>query len=101
MAQVLGNFLQTNQVLIREADLLTDTQLITFTPDEAATLYKNINRLSSTQNKTNMLRLIHGEIYYGERLKKFKMSEIETCIKCFEKETIKDCMTINDNDLTK
>jgi hypothetical protein len=60
MAQVLGNFLQTIQVLIREADLITDTKLITFTPDEAATLYKNINRLSSTQNKTNMLRLIHG-----------------------------------------
>jgi hypothetical protein len=101
MAQVLGNFLQTNQELIREADLITDTKLIIFMPDDAVTLYKNINRLSSTQNKTIMLRIIHGEIYCGERLKKFKMSEIHRCIRCFEKETIKDCMTINDNDLTK
>jgi hypothetical protein len=36
-----------------------------------------------------MLRLIHGDVYCGARLKKFKMSEIDTCIRCFEKETIK------------
>jgi zinc-binding in reverse transcriptase len=57
--------------------------------DEAATLYKNINKLRSTQNKTKMLRLMHGDVYCGTRLKKFKLSEIDTCIRCFEKETIK------------
>jgi len=77
------------RLLIRKAYLTTDTKIITFTPDEAATLYKNINRLRSTQNKTKMLRLIHGDVYYGERLKKFKMSEIDTGIRCFKKETIK------------
>jgi len=59
------------RLLIREAELITDTKLIIFTPDEAAALYKNINRLRSTQNKIKMLRLIHGDVYCGERLKKF------------------------------
>ena len=36
-----------------------------------------------------MLRLIHGDVYCGTRLKKFKLYEIDTCIRCFEKETIK------------
>jgi zinc-binding in reverse transcriptase len=77
------------RLLIREAELITETKLITLTQDEAAALCKNINRLRSTQNKTKMLRLIHGDVYCGERLKKFKMSEIDTCIRYFEKETIK------------
>jgi hypothetical protein len=56
------------RLLIREAELITDTKLIIFTPDEAAALYKNINRLRSTQNKIKMLRLIHGDVCCGERL---------------------------------
>ena len=35
-----------------------------------------------------MPRLIHGDVYCGVILKKFKMSEIDTCISCFERETI-------------
>jgi hypothetical protein len=81
------------RLLIREAELITNTKIIIFTPDEAATLYKNINRLRSTQNKAKMLRLIHGDVYCGERLKKFKLSEIDPCIRCFEKETIKHLLT--------
>jgi hypothetical protein len=77
------------RLLIREAELITNTKLTTLTPDEARALYKNINRPRSTQNKTKMLRLIHGDVYCGVRLKKFKMSEIDICIRCFEKETIK------------
>jgi hypothetical protein len=77
------------RLLIKHAELITNTKLTALAPDEAATLYKNINKLRSTQNKTKMLRFIHGDIYCGARLKKFEMSEIETCIRCFEKETIK------------
>jgi hypothetical protein len=47
------------RLLTREAELITNTKLITLTPDEASSLYKNINRLRSTQNKTKMLRLMH------------------------------------------
>jgi len=79
--------------LIRHVELITYTQLTVLTPNEAATLYKNIKRLRSTQNKTKMLPLIHGDVYCGARLKKFKMSEIDTCIRCFEKETIKHQLT--------
>jgi len=86
---MFGNNSKQIRLLIREAELITNTKLITFMPDEAATLYKNINRLRSTQNKTKMLRLIHRDVYCSVRLKKFKMSEIDTCMRCFEKKTIK------------
>jgi hypothetical protein len=70
-------------------ETITNTKLMVMAPDEATTLYKNINKLQSTQNKTKMLRQIHGDVYCGTRLKEFKLSEIDTCIRCFEKETIK------------
>jgi hypothetical protein len=77
------------RLLLKEEELLTEPKLTTFTPDEATTLYKNISRLRSTQNKTKMLRLLHRDVYCGVRLKEFKLSDIDTCIRCFEKETIK------------
>jgi len=77
------------RLLLKENELITNTKLLTFTPDEAATFYKNTHKLRSTQNKTKILRLVHGDVYCGERLKKFQMSEIDTCTRCFEKETIK------------
>ncbi len=54
---------------------------------------KKINKMRSTQNKTKMLRLIHGDVYCGTRLKKYKLSDHDTCIRCFEKETIKHLLT--------
>ena len=77
------------RLLIKEAELITNTKLTALTPDEAASLYKDINRLRSTQNKNKMLRLIHGDVYCGVRLKKFKMADIDTYIRCFENETNK------------
>jgi hypothetical protein len=77
------------RLLIRETVVINNTKLITLTPSDATSFYKNINKLSSTQNKTKLLRLIHGDVYCGTRLKEFKLSEIDTCIRCFEKETIK------------
>jgi hypothetical protein len=65
---------------------------IPLAPEEATTFYKHTNKLRSTLNKTKILRLIHGDVYCGERLKKFKMPEIDTCIRCFEKETKKHLM---------
>ncbi len=68
---------------------ITNAKLTALSRDEEATFYKNINKLRSTQNKTKMLWLIHGDVYCGTKLKKFKLSEIDTCIRCFENETIK------------
>jgi hypothetical protein len=74
---------------MKNTEIITSTKLTVLMPDEATTFYKNINKLRSTQNKTKMLRLIHGDVYCGTRLKKYKLSEHDTCIRCFEKETIK------------
>ena len=74
---------------MKNTEIITNTKLTVLMPDEATTFYKNINKLRSTQNKTKMLRLIHGDVYCGTRLKKYKLSEYDTCIRCFEKETIK------------
>jgi hypothetical protein len=35
-----------------------------------------------------MLRLIHGDVYCGSRLKKFKLSDTDRCHRCFAEETI-------------
>ena len=32
---------------------------------------------------------MHGDVYCGTRLKEFKLTEFDTCIRCFEKETFK------------
>jgi hypothetical protein len=90
---VLDNNLKTNKITTKNSELITNTKLVTFTPDEAGSFYKNTNRLRSTQNKTKILRLIYGDVYCDERLKKFKMMEIDTCIRCFEKETIRHLLT--------
>ena len=49
---------------------------------------RNIKALSNVKNKTIALRLIHGDIYCGTRLKKFGMSDNEMCPRCNEEETI-------------
>jgi hypothetical protein len=77
------------RLLLRDTVALNNTKLISLTPIEATTYYKKINKLSSTQNKTKLLRLMHGDVYCGTRLKEFKLTEFDTCIRCFEKETIK------------
>jgi hypothetical protein len=35
-----------------------------------------------------MLHLVHGDVYYGTKLVRFKLSEIDTCIRCFATETL-------------
>jgi hypothetical protein len=77
------------RLLIKSTEIITNTKLTALTQDEATTFYKKINKLRSTQNKTKMLRLIHGDVYCGTRIKKYKLSDHDTCIRCFEKETIK------------
>ena len=66
---MLDNNLKTNKITTKNSELISNTKLVTFTPDEAGSFYKNTNRLRSTQNKTKILRLIHGDVYCGERLK--------------------------------
>jgi hypothetical protein len=67
---------------------LNRTKLLDVTEEQAVTFYHKIKLISSVQNRTKMLRLIHGDVYCGSRLKKFKLTDNDRCIRCFEEETI-------------
>ena len=47
-----------------------------------------ISKLTNVRNKTTILRAIHGDIYCGTRLKKFGMSDSDSCPRCGIPETI-------------
>jgi hypothetical protein len=50
--------------------------------------YRSIKKLQNVKNKARLLRLLHRDVYCGERLVKFGMSENDRCTRCFKKETI-------------
>jgi hypothetical protein len=68
---------------------LTNTKTLTMTHEVALHLYSKINKLRNIPNKTKLLWLIHGDVYCGARMKKFKMTDNDRCIRCFGEETIK------------
>jgi hypothetical protein len=74
--------------VIYKKTLITDTKACQFDPGGALALYSKLRKISSIALRTKMLRLIHGDVYCGVRLVKFGLSEIDTCIRCFEHETI-------------
>ncbi len=53
-----------------------------------AAYYNNLSKLINMPNKTKMLRLLQGDVYTAERLKRFGMSNSDICRRCFGKETI-------------
>ncbi len=55
---------------------------------DALPLLSKINKLVSIQNRTKLLRLLHGDVYCGTRLVKRGLSDIATCVRCFADETI-------------
>jgi hypothetical protein len=74
--------------LIYKTTLTTVTKACQFDPGEALAVYNKLSKISSIALRTKTLRLIHGDVYCGARLVRFGLSEIETCIRCFEVETI-------------
>jgi hypothetical protein len=52
------------------------------------TYFKKISCIQNVANKTKMLRLLHGDVFTAERLKRFNMSDSDKCRRCFAKETI-------------
>ncbi len=72
-----------------ENQCLNNMKLLNMTPEAAGSLYGKINKLRNIPNKTKLLRLIHGDVYCGARMKKFKMTDNDRCIRCFKEETIK------------
>ena len=51
-------------------------------------LGQKIRRLNNIKLKTILLRVIHGDVYCGTRLKKFGMTETDCCQRCGESESI-------------
>ncbi len=78
---------------LNKSQCILNTKLADFTVDEAIKLYRSINKLINVQNKTKMYRLLHGDVYCGSRLVHFGLSNIDTCIRCFETETIQHLLT--------
>jgi hypothetical protein len=87
---VNGAKLTSRQIrnLCYKTELITNTKSGQFDPAEAAALYKKVCKISSVTLRTKILRLIHGDVFCGTRLVKFGIADIDTCIRCFETETI-------------
>jgi len=78
----IRNLLYGDTIMLR-------TKKLEFTRvEQAQRTYNKIKAIQSVPLKTKVLRLIHGDVYCGTRLVKFKLSDIDTCIRCFETETI-------------
>jgi hypothetical protein len=55
---------------------------------DCRSIYSKINAIKSIQTKNKILRLLHGDVFCGARLKKFSLSDDDTCHRCFAVETI-------------
>jgi hypothetical protein len=75
--------------LMKTDQCIVQPKLFQTQDDVALRLYKRISRIKNIPNRTKLLRLIHGDVYCGVRLKKFGLTENDQCIRCFAPETIK------------
>jgi hypothetical protein len=71
-----------------KTDLITNTKSGQFDPAEAAALYNKISKISSVALRTKILRLVHGDVFCGTKLVRSGLADFDTCIRCFETETI-------------
>jgi hypothetical protein len=75
-------------MLLWDNRYITDTKLLQLTEESAPLLYNKISKLKSVQNKTKLLRLLHGDVYCGARLYRFGLLDSDRCIRCFDEETV-------------
>ena len=68
--------------------LLNNTKQLNVSVADSHNIYSKVNAIKSIQTKNKILRLIHGDVYCGARLKKFSLSDDDTCHRCFAVETI-------------
>ncbi len=73
--------------ILEPRKILSTTKLLNTTVDNAINIYKNTSKIKSIQSKTKILRLIHGDVYCGAKLKKAHLSDNDRCIRCFAEET--------------
>ena len=60
----------------------------TLSQDQVGILGRQIKRLNNVKLKSTILRLIHGDIYCASRMKKFGMTDSDSCERCGEVESI-------------
>ena len=93
LEQKLVNQDKLTSKLIRSAihkqNKLNDLKIIgRVSQEEVIDLGKIFKSLTITKLKTSILRLIHGDIFCGSRLKKFGMTDNDKCSRCNQEETI-------------
>jgi Reverse transcriptase (RNA-dependent DNA polymerase) len=77
------------RTLLDPGSVMLRTKLLEFDNVEMAhRTFLKIKKIKSAPLKTKVLRLIHGDVYCGTRLVQFKLSEIDTCVRCFAPESI-------------
>ncbi len=75
--------------LLHPGRIMPRTKLLEFDNEEMAhRTFLKIKKIKSAPLKTKILRLIHGDVYCGTRLVQFKLSDIDTCVRCFATESI-------------
>jgi hypothetical protein len=68
---------------------LTDFKIgISLSNIESRTFFHRIAKLTSTQHKALLLRIVHGDIYTKEKLLKYGLSESSSCPRCSQTETL-------------
>jgi hypothetical protein len=77
------------RLLLADEKCITNTKLLQLSVKTADRLFRKISQLRNVQNKTKLLRLIHGDVYCGARLIRFGLADSDRCIRCFSEETIK------------
>jgi hypothetical protein len=66
----------------------TNPKIILIEDEIKTKYYINLSKLINTNSKSRILRLLYGDVYCGERLVKFGLSEVDSCRRCFERESI-------------
>jgi hypothetical protein len=73
---------------IYKRPLITQAKLLRVMPEAAYATFKKVQALSSITLRTKILRLVHGDVFCGTRLFKARLTDTDTCIRCFAQETI-------------
>lgn len=63
------------------------------TPAESLNYFDKLNRLTSTNHKMILLKVLHGDIYTNERLFRFGLSNSELCVLCGQDDNIEHRLT--------
>ncbi len=86
----LVEFLSSRSIreLAKQETFITSPKLFTISPEAAKGMYTKISKIRNIPNRTKILRLLHGDVYCGVRMKRRKMIDDDTCHRCFLPETI-------------